>query len=82
LILFRIPCLEQKPEFRTVKRKWMTGFFSLLHDFKTLRILHGTGDGILRKAVASILKKYSFVKNFRSELPEYGGDGVTVVELE
>jgi len=47
-----------------------------------LRILHGKGDGILRQNIRALLKKYDFVKDFRSELPQYGGDGITLVELK
>ncbi len=48
----------------------------------SLRILHGKGDGILRKMIREMLKKYSFVKSFKSEAEEFGGDGITIVELE
>jgi len=47
-----------------------------------LRILHGKGDGILRQKIRALLSKYDFVKGFKSELPQYGGDGITLVELK
>ena len=47
-----------------------------------LRILHGKGDGILRQRIRALLKKYDFVKDFKSEEPQHGGDGVTLVELK
>ncbi|MCX6351858.1 MAG: Smr/MutS family protein [Bacteroidetes bacterium] len=55
---------------------------ALLLSIHSLRILHGKGDGILRKKIREMLKKYSFVKSFASAALESGGDGITVVELE
>ena len=55
---------------------------AMLLGIYSLRILHGKGNGILRKMIRDLLKKYSFVKNYHSEAPEFGGDGITVVELE
>jgi DNA mismatch repair protein MutS2 len=54
---------------------------AILHDFSQLKIIHGFGDGILKQAIRSILKKYSFIKDFHSEHADYGGDGVTIIEL-
>ena len=47
----------------------------------SLRIVHGKGDGILRKVVKKKLREYKEVK--RQFHPEHfeGGDGVTVVEM-
>ncbi len=55
---------------------------AMLLGIYSLRILHGKGDGILRKMIREMLKKYSFVKSYKSEPEEFGGDGITVVELE
>ena len=47
----------------------------------SLRIVHGKGDGILRKVVKKKLKEYKEVKKqFHPEHFE-GGDGVTIVEF-
>lgn len=54
---------------------------AILHDFNQLRIIHGHGDGILKQAIRSILKQYSFIKNYRSEHADFGGEGVTIIEL-
>jgi len=54
---------------------------AILHDFSQLKIIHGYGDGILKQAIRSILKKYSFIKDFHSEHADHGGDGVTIIEL-
>jgi len=55
---------------------------ALLLNFNSLRILHGKGDGILRKTIRQMLKKYDAVKEVKSENPDFGGDGVTLVELQ
>ncbi len=47
-----------------------------------LRILHGTGNGILRTLVRQYLSTLPFVKNFHDEHVQFGGAGITVVELE
>ncbi|MFI3296037.1 MAG: endonuclease MutS2 [bacterium] len=47
-----------------------------------VRILHGTGTGVLRKAVRDYLNIYSSVKSFRDEHVQFGGAGITIVEFE
>jgi DNA mismatch repair protein MutS2 len=47
-----------------------------------LRILHGKGDGILRKLIREHLKRVSFVDKFKDEQIEFGGDGITIVLLK
>ena len=47
-----------------------------------LRILHGTGNGILRTLVRQYLSTQPFVKTFHDEHVQFGGAGITVVELE
>ena len=46
-----------------------------------LRIVHGKGNGVLREAIRGLLSKYHFVRDYQSDLPEHGGDGITLVEL-
>ncbi len=54
---------------------------AVLSSATSLRIVHGKGDGILRKVVKKKLKEYKEVKkHFHPEHFE-GGDGVTVVEF-
>jgi DNA mismatch repair protein MutS2 len=55
---------------------------AMLLNFSSLRILHGKGDGILRRAIRELLKKYDVVKEVKSENPDFGGEGVTLVELK
>ena len=47
-----------------------------------VRILHGTGSGILRQLVRQYLKTVPGVKHFRDEHVQFGGAGITVVDLE
>ncbi len=47
-----------------------------------VRILHGTGTGILRQLIREYLKAVSGVKRFHDEHVQFGGAGITVVELE
>ena len=48
----------------------------------TLRVLHGTGNGILRTLVRQYLSTVPFVKGFRDEHVQFGGAGITIIELE
>lgn len=47
-----------------------------------VRIVHGKGDGILRRLTRDKLKQASQVSTFQDEHIERGGDGVTVVQLK
>lgn len=47
-----------------------------------LRIIHGKGDGILRKIVREQIKHYKNVKSARDEHADRGGAGVTIVEMQ
>ena len=54
----------------------------LLAGFKTVYIIHGKGEGILRKVAQEFLQDNPVVESFRNGLPEEGGLGVTVVILK
>lgn len=47
-----------------------------------LRILHGTGHGILKTLIRQQLKANPNVASFRDEDVRFGGAGITVVDLE
>ena len=47
-----------------------------------VRILHGTGTGALRQIIRDYLKTVQGVKSFHDEHVQFGGAGITVVELE
>lgn len=46
-----------------------------------VRILHGKGNGILRTLIRQYLQSVPNVRNFRDEHVQFGGAGITVVEL-
>ena len=46
-----------------------------------VRILHGTGTGALRQYIRDYLKGVNGVKGFHDEHVQFGGAGITVVEL-
>ena len=47
-----------------------------------IRILHGTGTGILRQLIRDYLRTVPGIKRFQDEHVQFGGAGITVVELE
>lgn len=55
---------------------------AILLNAGSLRIIHGKGDGILRKIVRDFLRKQKHVKNIRDEHADMGGDGVTLLEID
>ncbi|MFM8449956.1 MAG: Smr/MutS family protein, partial [Haliscomenobacter sp.] len=55
---------------------------ALLTSASHLRIVHGKGNGILRKAVRTKLKEYRIPMDITHPEPELGGDGVTLIEIK
>ena len=47
-----------------------------------IRILHGTGSGILRQLIRDYLHSVPGVRSYHDEHVQLGGAGITVVELE
>lgn len=47
-----------------------------------VRILHGTGTGILRQLIREYLHTVPGVKHYQDEHVQFGGAGITVVELD
>ncbi|SDM58476.1 DNA mismatch repair protein MutS2 [Daejeonella rubra] len=47
-----------------------------------LKIIHGKGDGILRKLIREYLRKYPQVSHIEDEHADRGGDGITFVYLK
>ena len=61
------------------------GYFiddAVLCNVHSLRVLHGTGNGILRTLVRQYLSSVPFVKHFHDEHVQFGGAGITIIELE
>lgn len=55
---------------------------ALLLSTKEVKIVHGKGDGILRKIVRETLSSISQVVHFEDEHVERGGSGATIVRLK
>jgi DNA mismatch repair protein MutS2 len=53
-----------------------------LAQVERVRIIHGHGMGILKRAVADLLKENPHVAKFYTAPPEEGGSGATIVELK
>ena len=54
---------------------------AMLVGMSRVRILHGTGSGILRQLIRQYLNTIPGVLSFRDEHVQFGGAGITVVEL-
>jgi len=54
---------------------------AFLAGFPTVRVVHGKGAGILRRAVAELLRDHPLVVSFRLADSRDGGVGATIVEL-
>jgi len=54
---------------------------AIIHRLDRVKILHGKGNGILKRTVIEKVKEYSSVKRYWHPEAEEGGDGITVVEV-
>lgn len=54
---------------------------ALLHGINELEIVHGSGEGILRRVVREQLAAHQAVTAFHAAAPDAGGENVTVVEM-
>jgi len=80
-IKYRLDLRGEKPdqvEFEVVK--FLDAAYTGNYD--RVEILHGKGTGALKKMVKEILKKHEGVKNFYFAPVEFGGEGITIVELK
>ncbi len=55
---------------------------AILVGMSRVRILHGTGTGILRQLIRQYLSTVPNVAHFRDEHVQFGGAGITVVDIE
>jgi DNA mismatch repair protein MutS2 len=55
---------------------------SYMSGLDRIEILHGKGTGALKKIVKSILDEHEKVKNYYFAPIEFGGEGITIVELK
>ncbi len=54
---------------------------AIMFEVSQLRILHGKGNGILKEIIRSYLKAEPMVRSFKDEHVDFGGAGITVVNL-
>ena len=54
---------------------------AIMVDVSELHILHGKGNGILRELIQNYLKSEPVVRSVRDEHVQFGGSGITIVEL-
>jgi DNA mismatch repair protein MutS2 len=55
---------------------------AIMVSMTSVRILHGTGTGALRQMIRQYLATINGVATYRDEHVQFGGAGITVVELE
>ncbi|MFI5387863.1 MAG: Smr/MutS family protein, partial [Fimbriimonadales bacterium] len=51
---------------------------AVLAGLDSVRIVHGKGEGVLRKVTQDYLKRHPHVRSFRTADAGEGGDGVTI----
>lgn len=54
---------------------------AIMLGFPSIKLIHGKGDGILRKLIRDYVKKYKEVTRMEDEHADRGGDGITYVYL-
>ncbi|MGE0019353.1 MAG: endonuclease MutS2 [Draconibacterium sp.] len=54
---------------------------AIMFERNELRILHGKGNGILKEIIRSYLKSEPMVQSFKDEHVDFGGAGITVIQL-
>jgi DNA mismatch repair protein MutS2 len=54
---------------------------AILAEVEQIRIVHGRGSGILRKAIHAWLKSHPDITDFATAPSDQGGDGATIVKL-
>ena len=55
---------------------------AILMGMSRVRILHGTGTGVLRQLIRQYLATIPNVSHFRDEHVQFGGAGITVVDID
>ncbi len=79
--------VKSKLDLRGMHRKEAEAIFheyldkAMLSNLSTLSVIHGKGDGVLRKLVHEILRDYPHIRSWEHEPEDQGGDGVTIVRL-
>jgi DNA mismatch repair protein MutS2 len=54
---------------------------AIMFDVNQIRILHGKGNGILKEIIRNYLKTEPAISSFKDEHVDFGGAGITVIDL-
>ncbi|MCK5730508.1 MAG: Smr/MutS family protein [Draconibacterium sp.] len=54
---------------------------AIMFEVAQLRILHGKGHGILKQSIREYLRAEPMIRNYKDEHVDFGGAGITVVNL-
>ena len=77
---YRLDIRGQKPEAVELQvQKFIDDAYTSGQE--RVEILHGKGTGVLKKMVQTIAKEHSGVKKYYFAPVEYGGEGITIIEL-
>lgn len=55
---------------------------AVMYGMHQIKIIHGRGTGALKQAVQFYLKSYPHVKSYKFESEQFGGDGITLIEMK
>lgn len=79
--------IESELDIRGYRKSEAEGFITefLDHAFlgsaDVLTVIHGVGGGVLKKTLIQKLKEYKGIKRYWSPEEEFGGDGVTMIQI-
>lgn len=54
---------------------------AVMYGMHQLKIIHGRGTGVLNQTVQNYLKTFPYVKSFKYENEQFGGNGITIVQM-
>jgi len=54
---------------------------ALMLNADQLKIIHGRGNGVLKRAIRDNFRNFPSVKSIHDEDPQYGGDSISIIEL-
>ncbi len=76
--------IDVRGKRREEAMKELEGFIdkALIVNANQVKVIHGIGDGILGRALRDILKGIPQVHSVRFEEPEYGGNGISIVDFK
>ncbi len=79
--------IESELDIRGYRKSEAEGFIiefldhAFLGSADVLKVIHGVGSGVLKKTLIQKLKEYRGIKRYWSPEDEFGGEGVTMIEI-